>query len=198
MTNFADAHPGPENSWPWVVRSHRTHWGDLLAHVLIEIVVMTAAVLLILAAGGLAGVYWALPALNAQGREFADGAINDITPHWDESILMSEATPRLLASSYNGYDTYFATLRRLGAGARNEGCVGRTLINPLATVALVTPRFVRAVIPPTPFSELITASYTCELHTSGRTALAALTLRRDTDAWRIASFYVAAPRLARD
>jgi hypothetical protein len=185
--------------WPWVIRFYRTRWGDLLWHVLIEWATMTGAALLILAAGGVAGLYWALPELNEQSRAVADAEVAAIVPHWNEDALFSTATPQFIDAAYNGYDRYFASLRRLGTGARNEGCQGHAIIQPTELTALITPGFLRPVLPPRAYSNLITAKYACEIETaSGKRAVAAMSLRRDKDAWRIASFYVSAPKLSRD
>ena len=199
MAKFADAHPSIADDWPWTIKTNRTRWGDLLWQVLIEFTAMTALVLLILATGGVAGIYWAVPALNDQSRAFADAEVSAIAASWDEALLMSAATPRLRASSYDGYDRYFASLRRIDVEARTEGCAGRAQIDPWVLTAAITPRFIRQRLrSPPSLSGLIMAKYACELKTAHGATLAILTLRRDDDAWRIDSFYVARPRLARD
>lgn len=202
MVNLARAQPastGSRTQWPWVIKLNQPRWGDLLWQVLVECATMTAAVFVILAAGGLAGVYLALPALNQQSREAADAEVAAIIPTWDEAALYQAATPQFIDTAYNGYGRYFATLRRMGAGARNEGCQGRAIVNPTVLPSLITPSFVRWIVRPPPYSNLITAKYVCEIDTAaGGRAVAAIGLRRDKDAWRIASFYVSAPKLSRN
>jgi hypothetical protein len=202
MVNLARAETtlaASQTQWPWAVRLNRTRWGDLLWQVLVECVTMTGAVFLILAAGGLAGIYSALPALNQQSREVADAEVAAIIPTWDESALFQVATPQFIDASYNGYDRYFASLRRMGTGARNEGCQGRAIVNPAVLPSLITPSFVRWFVRPPPYSNLVTAKYACEIDTAaGGRAVVAMSLRRDKDAWRVASFYVSAPKLSRN
>ena len=71
-------------------------------------------------------------------------------------------------------------------------------MNPASLPALVTPSFVRWFARPQPYSNLVTAQYVCELDTpAGGRSVVAMSLRRDTDAWRVASFYVSAPKLSR-
>lgn len=202
MVNLARAEPafaGSQARWPWVVRLNRPRWGDLLWQVLVECATMTGAVFLILAAGGLAGVYSALPSLNQQSREVADEEVAAIVPTWDEAALYQAATSHFVDTAYDGYDRYFASLRRMGTGARNEGCQGRAIVNPTVLPSLITPSFLHRFVRPPPYSNLVTAKYVCEIDTSaGGRAVVAMNLRRDSDAWRIASFYVSAPTLSRD
>ena len=167
-----------EEQLPWEYGSRRGVWvpdGFRRSRLWLAIVAwspIAASVVVILALGGVAGLYAAQPELDAQSKMFADASVKAIVPTWNQDELFSRSSLDFVLSRSNGFDAYFADLKTLGPGEVKNSCVGRTTINLLAL--------------PGPIS----AQYACEIRLNSYPAVVALGLRKGAGAWRITKFFV--------
>jgi hypothetical protein len=128
---------------------------------------------LMVAAGGAAGLALAGRTLDRDSKAFADATINAMTPAWSQDELIARASPALAAAPPAQFDRLFATLRGLGAGARNQGCDGKaTMLSALGNASEVT------------------AAYACAVQAPAGQAIVNLTLARSNDAWAITAIQV--------
>ena len=122
------------------------------------------------------GLVLAVNQLDNEGLAFANRAADAVTLRWDESALLTRATPALAAQASSRLDPMFAALRVSAAYAANQGCKGRAGIG------------FRGFQDP-----LITAAYDCPLATRGRDLDVNLRLRKTDGAWKIDGFTVERP-----
>ncbi len=122
------------------------------------------------------GLVLAESELTSESRAFANDAVEAVTLHWDESALLSRATPELTAQAVGQLDPLFATLRLSALDAADQGCKGRANIgfHGLGDPAL-------------------TGAYDCPLETRNGTVNVRLGLKKTAGAWRIDGFSVAPP-----
>lgn len=156
--------------WTLVVR-----WRYRIWSILLEWAAMTVIATAIVVAGALVGLYRAQPEIDDQGKAFADESVDAIAPSWNRTALLSRASADFLSSAPDGFYDYFGRLGRLGLNAKNRGCLGGSIIDPLLR------------------SPAVSARYTCDLSLAHARAAVSLSLRRDLDAWRITGFYVSVP-----
>jgi hypothetical protein len=156
--------------WRPRMRGARLSW-----KIVIEWALVTAAACLILCIGLLVGLDHARPDLNAESRQFADAAVNAITSSANPDELAARATRDFGSTNTDEFSTLSQRLKRLGPVLANRGCRGQT---DLASWSQ---------------QELVTAHYTCELKLQKTSAVVALSLRDDADAWKITGFYVGPP-----
>ncbi|HEX4198988.1 MAG TPA: hypothetical protein VHZ26_16245 [Caulobacteraceae bacterium] len=157
--------------WRPRMRGRRINWA-----IVVEWGLVTAAACLILCVGLLVGLDHARPDLNAESRRFADAAVNAITASANPDELTARATRDFAFANTVEYSTLSRRLKRLGPVVENRGCQGQADLAGWSQ------------------SELVTAHYACELKLQKSSAIVALSLRDDADAWKITSFYVGPPR----
>jgi hypothetical protein len=156
----------------WVLQQRRSSVNLLLV---LEWVAVTLAACAILLSGVIVGFYQSRSEFDAQSRDFANAAVNEMVPSWNSNLLLAQGSPDFVASSSDEFSAYFGRLVALGPGQKNLGCQGRAAVEPWA---IYSP---------------ITARYFCEIRSGRRQAVVALTLSRGLDDWRITSFYVSPP-----
>ncbi|HEY3950435.1 hypothetical protein, partial [Phenylobacterium sp.] len=150
---------------PWVIRFERKTGRWILAPrhrypgpalVLLEWAAVTAAACAMLMGGLFAGLYQARPDLDLQSRAFADASVAAIAPTLSTGELFARASPDFIDSASDAFRADFRNLAALGPGGANQGCHGRSRIEPLGVYSVVT------------------AQYTCELRS--KTAQSVLVL----------------------
>jgi hypothetical protein len=161
--------------WRPGMRLRRINWA-----IVVEWALVTAAACAILCIGLLVGLNHARPDLNAESRQFADAAVNAITSSSNPDQLAARATRDFGFTNTAEYSTLSRRLKRLGPVLANRGCRGQA---DLASWSQ---------------SELVTAHYACELKLQKASAIVALSLRDDADAWKITGFYVGPPQALSD
>ena len=170
----------------WVIRFDRRRGRWILAPrrgapgpwvLVFEWALVTTAACAILMGGLFAGLYQARPDFDLQSKAFADSSVNAIALSASTGELFARASPDFIDSASDPDEANFHRLAALGPGVTSQGCRGLAKIEPLGVYSVVT------------------AQYTCELRSSTRHSVVALSLGRDLNDWKIPGFYVSPPQI---
>lgn len=155
------------NRWVAEAERRRDFWPTVA-----EWAALTCAACLIMLSGAVAGFLSAKPELDVESRAFASTVLNDAAANWSPQALIVRASPDVAWRDGDAYGALLGALKGEGRSAKVGGCRGGTQISLFSLRGLVTAR------------------YLCALKLPDRTAVAAVSLRDEPDAWKITGFYV--------